>query len=78
VIEGADDLGVFDERKLSAMSTINTVLHAEEIAQLKMYHDSSLAASTWRAYRSDHSSFVEFLRTRFPKLPIETCRGSAR
>ena len=48
-----------------------TVLRPNEIADLKRYHESSLAASTRRAYRSDYDSFVGFLRERFPRLSIE-------
>jgi integrase len=55
----------------SAITTMRTVLRTEEIADLKRYHDSSLAASTRRAYQSDYDSFVAFLRERFPQLPIE-------
>ena len=55
----------------SAVSTRTTVLRADEIADLKRFHDNSLADSTRRAYRSDYDSFVEFLRDRFPRLPIE-------
>jgi integrase len=75
VIGGAGELGVLEERKQSAMSTNSTVLHADEIAQLKLYHDSSLAASTRRAYQSDYDSFVDFLRDRFPRLSIENMQG---
>jgi integrase len=62
---------VIDERKESALSTIRTVLHHDEIEQLKRYHDNSLAASTRRAYQSDYDCFVEFLRDRFPRLLVE-------
>jgi integrase len=55
----------------SAIATRTTVLRADEIADLKRFHDNSLAASTRRAYRSDYDSFVAFLRDRFPRLPIE-------
>ena len=50
-----------------------TVLRPDEIADLRRYHDSSLAASTRRAYRSDYEydGFVGFLRERFPRLSIE-------
>lgn len=65
---GDDDV---DEKKHRAVSGISTVLDAEEIAQLKVYHDNSLAASTRKAYRSDYESFVDFLPGRFPRLPIE-------
>ena len=71
VIGGNGGLGVVDERKHSTVSGANTVLNATEIAQLKLYHDSSLAASTRRAYQSDYDSFVDFLRDRFPRLSIE-------
>ena len=71
VIGGAGELSVIDEKKQSAISRISTVLDATEIAQLKLYHDSSLAASTRRAYQSDYDSFVDFLRDRFPRLSIE-------
>ena len=55
----------------SDVVTRTTVLRADEIADLKRYHENSLAASTRRAYRSDYDSFVEFLRERFPRLSIE-------
>ena len=48
-----------------------TVLRPDEVADLRRYHDSSLAASTRRAYRSDYDGFVSFLRERFPQLSIE-------
>ena len=48
-----------------------TVLRPDEVADLRRYHDSSLAASTRRAYRSDYDGFVSFLRERFPRLSIE-------
>ena len=51
--------------------TRTTVLRADEIADLRRYHESSLAASTRRAYRSDYDGFVGFLRERFPRLSIE-------
>ena len=47
-----------------------TVLRPDEVADLKRYHESSLAASTRRAYRSDYDGFVSFLRERFPRLSI--------
>jgi hypothetical protein len=65
---------VVEEKKQpqqSAITTMRTVLRADEIADLKRYHDSSLAVSTRRAYQSDHDSFVAFLRERFPQLPVE-------
>ena len=73
VIGGTSELGVVVEKKHSTISGVgvNTVLNATEIAQLKLYHDSSLAASTRRAYQSDYDSFVEFLRDRSPRLSIE-------
>ena len=48
-----------------------TVLRPDEVADLKRYHDSSLAASTRRAYRSDYDGFLSFLRERFPRLSTE-------
>jgi integrase len=48
-----------------------TVLRPNEIADLRRYHESSLAPSTRRAVRSDYDSFVGFLRERFPRLSIE-------
>ena len=51
--------------------TRTTVLRADEIADLRRYNESSLAASTRRAYRSDYDGFVGFLRERFPRLSIE-------
>jgi integrase len=64
-------IGVAEEKKQSAISTMRTVLHHEEIEQLKRYHDNSLADSTRRAYQSDYDSFVQFLHDRFPRLAIE-------
>ena len=64
-------ISVVEEKKESAISTVRTVLHHDEIEQLKLYHDNSLAVSTRRAYQSDHDSFVQFLRDRFPRLDIE-------
>ena len=55
----------------SAVATRATVLRPDEIADLKRFHDGSLAASTRRAYRSDYDAFVGFLRERFPRLSIE-------
>ena len=55
----------------NAVSTRTTVLRADEIADLKRFHDNSLANSTRRAYQSDYDSFVGFLRERFPRLSIE-------
>ena len=63
-----------EEKKLPPQSdtiTRATVLRLNEIADLKRYHESSLAASTRRAYRSDYDGFVDFLRERFPRLSIE-------
>ena len=48
-----------------------TVLRPDEVTDLKRYHDSSLAASTRRAYRSDYDGFLSFLRERFPRLSIQ-------
>jgi integrase len=65
---------VVEEKKQpqqSAVSTRTTVLRADEIADLKRFHDNSLAASTRRAYQSDYDSFVSFLLERFPRLSIE-------
>jgi integrase len=65
---------VVEEKKQpqqSTVSTRSTVLRADEIADLKRFHDNSLAASTRRAYQSDYDSFVAFLRERFPRLPID-------
>ena len=64
-------ISVAEEKKQSAISTMRTVLHHEEIEQLKRYHDNSLAASTRRAYQSDYDNFAQFLRDRFPRLAIE-------
>ena len=55
----------------STAVTRTTVLRPDEVADLKRYHESSLAASTRRAYRSDYDGFVSFLRERFPRLSIE-------
>jgi integrase len=48
--------------------TVSTVLHEDEIADLKRFHDNSLAASTRKAYRSDYDSLVKFLEDRFPEV----------
>ena len=64
-------IGAAEEKKQSAIAAVRTVLHHDEIEQLKRYHDNSLAASTRRAYQSDYDSFVAFLRERFPRLDIE-------
>ena len=65
---------VVEEKKQPQQSTVSkrtTVLRADEIADLKRFHDNSLAGSTRRAYQSDYDSFVGFLRARFPRLSIE-------
>jgi integrase len=59
------------QRQQSAVSTRTTVLRADEVADLRRYHDNSLAASTRRAYQSDYDSFVAFLGERFPRRSIE-------
>jgi integrase len=63
--------GEVEEKKESSLSSIRTVLHADEIDELKQFHDNSLAASTRRAYQSDYDNLVGFLRERFPRLSIE-------
>ena len=70
VIGGVDELRVVDERKVSAISSSSTELHEDEIADLKRLHESSLSLNTRLAYQSDYHSWVEFLRDRFPRLPI--------
>ena len=55
----------------AVVPTRTTVLRADEIADLRRYHDSSLAASTRRAYHSDYDGFVAFLPERFPPLSIQ-------
>ena len=70
-IGGVDELGLVDERKLGAMSSSSSVLHEDEIADLKRLHESSLSLNTRKAYQSDYDSWVEFLRDRFPRLPID-------
>ena len=45
-----------------------TVLRGDEIADLKRYHDNSLAATTRKAYISDYASFVRWLAVRFPAM----------
>ena len=55
----------------SGAVTRATALRPDEVADLRRYHDSSLAASTRRAYRSDYDGFLSFLRERFPRLSIE-------
>jgi hypothetical protein len=63
-------MNVAEKKQQSALSTLTTVLHADEIADLKRFHDNSLAESSRRAYRSDYDSFVAFLKERFRRLPI--------
>lgn len=49
---------------------IATELDVDEIADLKRFHDNSLAATTRKAYVSDYKSFLEFLEVRFPSFPL--------
>ena len=79
VIGGAGELGVVDEKKQSAISRISTVLNATEIAQLKLYHDSSLAASTrGKRIRAITIALSSFCVTASHGYRLRTCRGSAR
>ena len=48
------------------LQTLATQLDAKEIADLKRYHDNSLAKNTRKAYNSDCSNFMEFLSNRYP------------
>ena len=50
---------------------MTTVLREEEIAELKRFHDNSLAATSRKAYTSDYRSFIKFLTNRFPD--VEEC-----
>ena len=52
---------VEEEKKQHAMNHVRTVLNAAEIADLKQYHDNSLAENSKKAYQSDYDSFVDFL-----------------
>jgi integrase len=70
VIDASDALEVAEMKQQSALSTLTTVLHADEIADLQRFHDNSLAESSRRAYRSDYDSFVDVLGDRFRRLPI--------
>ena len=49
---------------------MTTVLRNDEIADLKRFHDNSLAATSRKAYTSDYHSFVSFLATRFPDVEV--------
>ena len=55
------------DRKVGTM-TMSTVLRDDEIADLKRFHDNSLAATTRKAYESDYQSFLHFLEKRFPNM----------
>ena len=75
VVGGGGGVGssvVEDRKQSSAVGTVRTVLNAAEIADLKQYHDNSLAENSKKAYQSDYDSFVEFLRDRFPRLSIDS------
>ena len=48
--------------------TLSTVLRDNEIADLKKFHDNSLAVNSRKAYLSDYQSFVCFLEKRFPDI----------
>ena len=47
-----------------------TVLRQDEIAELKRFHDNSLAATSRKAYTSDYRSFTQFLAIRFPDVEV--------
>ena len=51
-----------------AVMSLSTVLRDDEIADLKRFHDNSLADNTRIAYRSDYDSFVQFMERRFPSI----------
>ena len=53
------------------ISHVRTVLNAAEIADLKQYHDNSLAENSKKAYQSDYDSFIGFLQERFPRMQAE-------
>ena len=63
-----------DEEKKSsaatktAVTTRSTVLRDSEIADLRRFHDNSLAVNSRRAYLSDYHSFVHFMEKRFPDI----------
>lgn len=71
VVDGGGHDVVEDRKQSSAVGTVRTVLSAAEIADLKQYHDNSLAANSKKAYQSDYDGFVAFLRQRFPRLCID-------
>ena len=71
VVGGGSHSAVDDRKQSSAVGTVRTVLNVKEIAELKQYHDNSLASNTRKAYQSDYDGFVAFLRERFPRLPID-------
>ena len=48
--------------------TRSTVLRDSEIADLRRFHDNSLAANSRKAYLSDYHSFVHFMEKRFPDI----------
>ena len=68
---GSSAMEVEELKQHSAISTLTTVLHDDEIADLRKFHDSSLSLNTRKAYQSDYDAFVDFLGERFPRLPIE-------
>ena len=47
-----------------------TVLRKDEVADLKRFHDNSLAATSRKAYTSDYHSFIRFLAIRFPDVEV--------
>ena len=49
---------------------VTTVLRKDEIAELKRFHDNSLAVTSRKAYTSDYHSFIQFLATRFPDVEV--------
>ena len=62
-----------DEEKKSstattAVMTRSTVLRDSEIADLRRFHDNSLAFNSRKAYLSDYHSFVHFMEKRFPDI----------
>ena len=62
-----------DEKKKSSAAamtvmTRSTVLRDSEIADLRRFHDNSLAVNSRKAYLSDYQSFVQFLEKRFPDI----------
>ena len=59
-----------NEQKAVGTFIVATELHTDEVADLKRFHDNSLAVTTRKAYVGDYKSFLEFVEVRFPALPL--------